>query len=91
MQPASTEVETVTLGEVNRNLIKLTEQVTMLATAVAGRPEWADLKRIEQSNEKQLTPLDARVSSLESWVKWAGRTIIGALIGSAIALLLKFG
>ncbi|MFF5793971.1 hypothetical protein ACFY5D_18155 [Paeniglutamicibacter sp. NPDC012692] len=84
MSPVSTEAETVTLGEVNRNLIKLTEQVTNLANAVAGRPEWADLKRIE-------TALEKRIASLESWVKWAGRTIIGALIVAAVGLLLKFG
>lgn len=81
MSPANVEVETVTLGEVNRNVNRLADQVTLLSTAVADYPKWPDVKRVEDG-------LSRRIASLEAWVKWAGRSIIGAVIVSGVGALI---
>lgn len=109
MSPASTEVETVTLGEVNRNVTRLADQVEALSKAVADYPKWPDIKRIEQQQKEaiegvalaakaevaavvkvatvQHAAFEERIVALESWVKWAGRTILGSLATGAVALL----
>lgn len=101
MSPASTEVETVTLGEVNRNVSRLADQMRELTNAVADYPKWPDIKRIEQQQndaraavvkvaEEQHAAMESRIEVLESWQAWAGRSILGALIGGAVALLFVF-
>ena len=98
MSPASTEVETVTLGELNRNVNRLSDQMTKLTEAVSANPTWPDIKRIEQQQndarpavvkvaEEQHAAMESRIQVLESWQTWAGRSILGALIAGAVALL----
>lgn len=101
MSPANVEVETVTLGEVNRNVSRLADQMRELTAAVADYPKWPDIKRIEQQQnnertavvkvaEEQHAAMESRIQVLESWQTWAGRSILGALIAGAVALLFVF-
>lgn len=101
MSPANVEVETVTLGELNRNVNRLADQMTKLTEAVADYPKWPDIKRIEQQQKdalaavvkvaaEQHTAMESRIDVLESWQTWAGRSIIGALIVGAVGLLFVF-
>lgn len=101
MSPASTEVETVTLGELNRTLNRVATTVDEMRKEVTEYPKWPDIKRIEQQQDaarnavvklanEQHKAMESRIEVLESWQTWAGRSILGALIAGAVALLYVF-
>lgn len=82
--PPDSDLDTVTLGEVNRNVKAMATQVSALSTAIATYPRWPDITRIESNLAK-------RIESLESWRTWTNCTIIGALLVAGVGALIKLG
>lgn len=87
MPPTSTETEAVTLGEVNRNVSRLSEQMAELTKTVSDRPTWHDLRRMEEATADRHKTLADEVASLRNWQTWAIRAILGALIIGGVGLL----
>lgn len=90
MPPTSTDVDTVTLGEVNRNVSRLFDKVEELTKTVGDYPKWADIRRIEAAEAERHNTLAAEVNQLRNWQTWAIRCILGALIAGAITALFVF-
>lgn len=90
MPPTNTDVDTVTLGEVNRNVSRLFDKVEELTKTVGDYPKWADIHRIEASEAERHDMLAKEVEALKNWQTWAIRCILGALIAGAITALFVF-
>jgi hypothetical protein len=77
--------DVVTTGELGRRFDRFEDTVTKgiagLSDKLDTRPDWKDVQNL-------LTPLEARVASLEGWQTWAlrlgGPAIVGALVGVAV-------
>lgn len=90
--------EIVTLGEVNRTVLRLFEKVEDMNKTISSYPRWQDLNRITEAIAERAAAQDRanaasaarnaeRIESLENWNKWAVRTILGALVAAAITAL----
>lgn len=86
----------VTLGEVARKVDDLAGKLEAIATNVADRPSWQDVRRIERSWEERLTAAvkqreivtrsqEHRINTLEAWQTWAGRLVMGGIVSAIIA------
>lgn len=86
----------VTLGEVARKVDDLAGKMDTLATSVADRPSWQDVRRIERAWEERLTSAvkqreivtrsqEHRINDLQAWQTWAGRLFMGGIASSIIA------
>lgn len=91
--------EIVTLGEVNRTVLRLFEKVEDMNKTISGYPRWQDLNRITEAIADRAAAQDRasaassarnveRIESLEHWNKWAVRTILGALVAAPLSALL---
>lgn len=92
MTPPTDEV---TLGEVARKVDDLASKMDTLATAVADRPSWQDIRRMERTGDEKLAAAvkqheivtrsqDHRINTLEAWQQWAGRLVMGGIATSII-------
>lgn len=88
----------ITLGEVARKVDDLANKVDSLATTVADRPSWQDIRRVESAWQDKLTAAvkqreivtrnaDQRINTLEAWQTWAGRLFIGAVVTAIISAI----
>lgn len=86
----------VTLGEVARKVDDLAGKLEAIATNVADRPSWQDVRRIERGWEERLTAAvkqreivtrsqEHRINTLEAWQTWAGRLVMGGIVSAIIA------
>lgn len=92
MTPPTDEI---TLGEVARKVDDLAGKMDALATNVADRPSWQDVRRIERGWEDRLIAAvkqreivtrsqDHRITDLQAWQTWAGRLVGGGVISAII-------
>ena len=89
----------VTLGEVYRGVLDMRGDIKALAAQVNERPDWQDVRRIENSmlekvaNEKAareaaLGTASRAIKALEDWNKWALRTVGGGVILAVVGWVL---
>lgn len=62
----SEPTEPVTLGEVARNLDRLTGSVDRLTEQIARHPTWRDLDRAAEGLRAEYRPLEERIKDLET-------------------------
>ena len=97
--PAEVEADNVTLGEIGRNVAKLTSSMEKLSEKVEQYPKWADVQRIEAQLRGELTAaveqrkteyrnLAQDVAELAAWKTWALRTIMALVIAAVIGAIL---
>lgn len=81
----------VTLGEVYRGVLDMRGDVKALAAQLNERPDWQDVRRIENNmlekvnvekaaREVAVATASRAIKALEDWNKWALRTTGGAVI-----------
>ena len=72
----------VTLGEVSRSLADVETQLEKLTTAVntSTTKSAADFVRLGH--------LEARVTGLEDWQKWAARVILGIVLTAVVGVVI---
>lgn len=94
--------EDVTLGEVYRLVGDVRSDFQRLAGKVEERPDWQDIRRIENAllkdvaderahREAALGTASRAIKALEDWNKWVLRTVGGAVMVSAVAWVLAGG
>lgn len=89
-------MDDVTLGEVARRVEALHSDVKEMRDRIVTHDDlrlvataWEQLLTAHESNETlRITALDARVTVLEAFQTWAVRIVVGAVLVSAVGLLL---
>jgi hypothetical protein len=88
----------ITIGEIGRNVARLTTSVDSLNTRIGQYPQWADVNRVEAGlkaelnsavNERKLV-VDQhaqRIASLEAWQTWVIRITLGLIITGIIGAI----
>ena len=88
MSPDSTGPSSLTLGELNRNIIALRDD---LRTTRAELVQLHDLRAQLLVGERRLDEHNARLEDIEGTLSWAGRLVVGLLITAALGVLLYIG
>lgn len=78
----------VTLGEVGRKVDSLAESVKGLASKVDERPNWQDLKRVEDVWQAKHDAQTKDIAAMSSWQTWAGRLMLGGVATAILGVVL---
>lgn len=84
------DTEPVTLGEVNRTVLRLVDKVETMSESMTGYPTWHDVNRMNEYIGERAKRQSGRIEALEGWNKWLVRAIGTAVIGAASTALLVF-
>lgn len=84
------DTEAVTLGEVNRTMLRLVDKVEVMSENMTGYPTWHDVNRMNDYAAERVSRQGDRIDALEGWNKWLVRAFGTAFIGAVITALLVF-